>query len=55
MAALAVKTVPLAVEHRGLNAQLPLAAVWLKHTRDDLRDDLLEIVLSHRAALAALY
>lgn len=55
MAALAVKTVPLAVEHCGLNAQLPLAAVWLKHTRDDLRDDLLEIVLSHRAALAALY
>lgn len=46
-----MKTVPFAAEHRDLSAQLPLAAVWLKHTRDELR----AIVLSHHAALAALY
>lgn len=50
-----MKTVPFAAEHHDLSAQLPLAAVWLKHTRDEPRDDLRAIVLSHRAALAALY
>jgi len=55
MAALKVKCIDLAPELNSIRKQLPIAAVWIKETRDDALDNMMKIVMQELNAIASQY
>ncbi|MFJ5429329.1 LysR family transcriptional regulator [Pectobacterium actinidiae] len=55
MSALNVKFIALAPELDGIRKKLPIAAVWMKETRDDARDNMMKIVMQELDTIAQQY
>lgn len=55
MSALNVKFIPLAKEYVNIRKKLPIAAVWLKGSRDEARDNMMSVVMQERDRIARQY
>lgn len=55
MAALNITFIPLAAAHQHIRTKLPVSAVWVKGSRDEVRDNMMDIVMAELAAIARFY
>ncbi|WP_109078336.1 LysR family transcriptional regulator [Aggregatibacter kilianii] len=55
MSALRVKSVPLAAEFQSIREKLPVSALWLKHSRDEWRDKLMNVVAAELPTILPIY
>lgn len=55
MATLNIKFIPLGKGYENIRNKLPMSAVWVKGTRDETRDNMMQIVMSELKTIASLY